>query len=394
MPLSKAPSTNAHLDRIDVLRAIAIILVFLFHAQIALYPEFKIRTYDQDGLIEASSNKELMLKYAPTAFGWSGVQLFLLISGFLIHLGYLRNEGVAVGDRNYSFLRFFSKRFWRIYPPYMIALLFFCFSIYGNHFFKEPEAGWSFVTHALLIHNLDDSTFFSINPSFWSIALEMQLYAVYPALLLIRKIMGINKTFVFTLVLAGSIMAYRNIFYPYTENPSFNTSVMSFWYIWCAGAFLAEHFHEGKRVFATNGSAVVSFLILFLAMTVSITWKPVAFLKTPLAVFAWLGFFEWFMHVKLPIGTMRSWPVRLLIGIGLSSYSIYLIHQPYLKELLFFFGRYDHAFALPLKVGVAFLVIALIGYSMFVLIEQPSIAYGAKLRNRRKQQVQRSMETD
>jgi len=379
-----APATNVHLDRIDVLRAIAIILVFLFHSQITFYPEFIGRNYDQDGLIEISTNKELVLHYAPTAFGWTGVQLFLLISGFLIHTGFLREDAAG---RNYSLRNFFSKRFWRIYPPYLLTLLFFCFAIYGSNYFLKDGASWSLISHVLLLHNLDDSTFYSINPSLWSIALEMQLYAVYPVLLLLRRTLGINKTFALTLALAFFLISYQLILQPNIATISLNASVFSFWYIWCAGAFLAEQFHKGKRIFPTNASAVGSFLILFVAMTLSITWKPVAFLKTPLAVFAWLAFFEWFMHVKLPAGALRSWPGRLLIGIGLSSYSIYLVHQPYLKELLFFFGRFGLPYSIPIKVGVAFLLIALISYSMFVLVEQPSIAYGAKLRNRRKDRI-------
>ncbi len=367
-----------HLNRIDILRAIAILLVFLHHAQLCLYPEYRYRTYDATGILELNSAADGLFLLSPVAFGWLGVHLFLLISGFLIHLGNL--QSTAQG-KSFSASTFFSKRFWRIYPPYLLVLFFFCFAVHGGRYLTQPDKIWDLVSHMFMVHNLGDTTFGSINPSFWSLALEVQLYLIYPLLLLFRRRWGMARTFQMTLALGAVLLSIKFAVAPLLNGLVYSTSVLALWYVWCAGAFLAERYHAGKRIFSSTRVAAGWMVGLFLATTLSVLLQATTFLVVPLAVFAWLAFFEWFLYVPLSDRAVASIPFRALSTVGLCSYSIYLIHQPYLRALLNFFGNYGYAPAATIiKVTVVFTLMFLLSYALYVLVEQPVIAFGRRLR--------------
>src|SRR5262249_57821933 len=90
---------------LDGVRGIAILLVMLFHFQ-GTRPHWipKVLTY-------------------PMILGWSGVDLFFVLSGFLI-------TGILVetrGAENY-FSSFYARRVLRILPLYLVAV-FLCFRV-------------------------------------------------------------------------------------------------------------------------------------------------------------------------------------------------------------------------------------------------------------------------
>jgi peptidoglycan/LPS O-acetylase OafA/YrhL len=103
------------------------------------------------------------------------VPLFFVISGFCIHYSFLRS-----GEFNGR--QFFWRRFWRIYPAYIVAVLIF--SITKPAAIWPPMSSLQVVSHVLFFHNVTFETFFGINSSFWSIAVEVQLYLLFPVLLL------------------------------------------------------------------------------------------------------------------------------------------------------------------------------------------------------------------
>ncbi|WP_431214563.1 acyltransferase family protein [Puia sp. P3] len=148
--------TGASVNRfagLDHLRAPAIILVFIYHYGIFGHP---------DGLSFIGS------------FGWTGVDLFFVLSGFLIG-GQLfakmaRQENISYGE-------FYFKRFLRIVPAYLFILaLYLLFPGFKER--SELPPTWKFLTFTQnfgldIIHQGAFS-------HAWSLCIEEQFYLVLP----------------------------------------------------------------------------------------------------------------------------------------------------------------------------------------------------------------------
>ncbi|HLZ89419.1 MAG TPA: acyltransferase family protein, partial [Puia sp.] len=170
-----------HFRKIDFLRGIAILTVYQAHFIWYYFPGYA-------GMVGVDSghpaSKVLLLNLLPRTIGWGGVTIFILVSGFLLHLGYLRDP------ERFTLRGFYSRRFWRVYPPYLLVLLVFSLflekDLFGSRF------GWlTFFLHVFSLHNLFTRTYFSVNPTFWCLALEVQLYVLYAVFLYGRKRWGV-----------------------------------------------------------------------------------------------------------------------------------------------------------------------------------------------------------
>lgn len=344
-------------DKIDVLRGLAVLGVFCYHATIAVFGVFYIPV--NGWLMDFSDYplKRVLLNFQPAAFGSFGVELFLIISGFLIHSGYLRN--------GFNPLLFFNKRFWRIYPPYLLALLFFTVTL-------ALPGGWiNLMMHLTMTYNLHNAFFFGTNPSFWSLALEVQLYLLYPVFLLMRRKLGLWAYVVILLLHLGFIAGevWRGTTPLWLAN-----FVLKFWAVWVSGAFLAERYHAGKRLSRLQFRHLALIAIGLLAARA--VYFPVILLA--FTVFLCL-FMDWFLSATLP----KIAAFRFIVVLGLCSYSLYLFHQPFLPQVIGFFSlHYLNTPLVLLGTALAFGLFYGVSYVTYRAIELPSIRYGKYFYNR------------
>src|SRR4026208_957027 len=109
------PQANGRLQSIDALRGVAALGVVLYHAVMqtsSAVPANIIFHWPVRGLQFLSS------------FGYIGVFLFFVISGFCIHLQWAKTR--ANGQQpKIRFGSFWRRRFLRLYPPYLIAFALF-----------------------------------------------------------------------------------------------------------------------------------------------------------------------------------------------------------------------------------------------------------------------------
>jgi peptidoglycan/LPS O-acetylase OafA/YrhL len=152
------PVTKADYPMIELLRAIAALLVLVYH------------------VIEVSDFRSFPNTDPFRTFraGWIGVDLFLVISGYVI----VRSAVLDYGRQRAGFrTRFMIRRVARLLPLYVFTSLIFLFFIQPEMLLRKPSAlAFQAFTHLLFIHNWFVETHGSINGVTWTLALEMQFY--------------------------------------------------------------------------------------------------------------------------------------------------------------------------------------------------------------------------
>ncbi|MDB5088615.1 MAG: hypothetical protein JWR09_2609 [Mucilaginibacter sp.] len=349
-------------------------LVFLFHCHLAFFGSNN--TIKSSTLWASFDLKKAFILFSPTALGWTGVPLFFIISGFLIHLGFLRNK-VA-----FSASVFFSKRFWRIYPTYWLTLLLFiAIGIYIHAANAMPGFKDLFL-HVLTIYNFNDNYIYTINPSYWSLAAEVQLYLLYPVFLLIRRKLGIKYCFFVVLAISIGTLLLGQIFHNFGTTVVYSKLPLQFWFIWAAGAYYAEcYFSHGKPLIKKWNFAWV--LLSYCVLTLFTCFSFTNYFAFYPATITWLLVFDWI--ISSDVINIESAPSKLLVLTGLSSYSFYLIHQPYLYQMLGWFGGWTTSPYRFMSIVPVFMFLLLVSYFMYRLVEFPSMRIGNFLRKRSKQ---------
>jgi len=313
-------SGKKHLPKLDVLRGIAILSVFLIHFLWAVFDTDHLK-WNGVWLDLHGVNNNLFYWFYPFTFGWIGVPLFFVLSGFVIHLSYLNTTKFTISS-------FYWRRFWRIYPPYLLSLLFFIFFL-NLHIFSNKSDFFEVLSHVLVIHNLHEISFFGINSSYWSLANEMQFYLLYPLLLIFRQKVSIKKTLLFTILLslALSIAAAFHTNWDFDPNKFIWWSTPITLFDWVLGVYVAEQYFLGKRAFSLSYAAIFSLVLVFFLFSF---YKPTWVVSFSLASFIWAMLLERYLHSEHKISRIEA----IFIPLGLCSYSFYLWHLPLLRPII------------------------------------------------------------
>lgn len=154
--------TASRTHSLDLLRATAIVLVFAYH--------YKVFVSGQNTFGWASQ------------VGWVGVDLFFVLSGYLI--GHQLFAGLRRGER-LSLGAFYARRALRTWPAFwfVLALYFLLPDQLGG---REPPALWRFLTFTQN-YQLQPGTAFS---HAWSLCIEEQFYLVLPLVILLACRLG------------------------------------------------------------------------------------------------------------------------------------------------------------------------------------------------------------
>jgi peptidoglycan/LPS O-acetylase OafA/YrhL len=177
MPIAKVPSIgdkeHHKLLGLDHLRAFAILYVILFHYQFFGHPAW-VKTI--------------------AGFGWSGVDLFFVLSGFLIS-GQLFAT-IAKG-KQISLSEFFIKRFFRIIPPFLfVVFLYAAFPVLREWGHLSPI--WRYLNFTLNF-GLDLRRYGTFSHA-WSLCVEEQFYFFLPLLFVLFSYFKIGSKAIYLLV--------------------------------------------------------------------------------------------------------------------------------------------------------------------------------------------------
>jgi peptidoglycan/LPS O-acetylase OafA/YrhL len=355
-PGSTNPINDWH-DGLEVLRGIAAMLVVLFHCT-GLLP------WDVKGT-----------PLAVFGVGWTGVDLFFVISGYVITASAWRQKESPAYARN-----FWRTRFARILPLYYVTSIIYLL-LNGSQAI-EKDTTLQVVSHLLLFHNLFQETAFSINGVTWSLGVEMQFYLI--AFLVVPSIAVASRRALvlgFIALLAG-VLIYRltawhwlradgasdaAISHALSQVPSLIDSFALGGLICLFGAPKPNRIRCLGLVFA----AAVSFIAISVVYTnfAARYWSlwPMAILfRTFVAAFAGIALCA---ALSSRPQANSAW-YRPMLRMGKISYGIYLWHL----IVLYFVQRH-----VPLKGTAAVLVIVattlLLAEITYRLVERPAMQW-------------------
>jgi peptidoglycan/LPS O-acetylase OafA/YrhL len=328
--MSSPPISSTRLRGIDALRGAAALGIVFYHAV----------EQGKHALPNNLFQYPARLVQFASSFGYIGVFLFFVISGFCIHLQWARAKAADV-EPEIRFGSFWKRRIRRLYPPYLITLLLFLLltaatvGIDVTRFFL-----YDLGMHLLMLHNLDPHTSYTINGVFWTLAVEEQLYLAYFLLLFIRVRWGWGVTLSVCLLARLAWMGLSHIVWLKTGfGIPVPEAAASHWFTWALGALGVETFFGMTTLRGWSRDLRLATVLIIVASALS-TYLPSIPKDTLLHDTSWflihplwgLGFF---IVVNRTVLAEQSWLrratlpslVSIFSALGIFSYSIYLTHE-------------------------------------------------------------------
>lgn len=319
---------SKRIEVLDFLRGIASLAVSLFHFANILRP----------GLLKSVGS-----------YGYLGVEVFFVISGFVIPYSLYRG-----GYKLPQYGKFVLKRIIRLDPPYLVTIILILALGYLSLILPYAKMGEFHATATqILLHLGYLNTFFQyewLNDVFWTLAIEFQYYLLiglaYPLLTSRKTALRIGA-----MALLGALAFV------------ISSPVFVFYYIFLFLMGISTfQFRTGLIDKKQYALLVVIFIICCLVRT-----DVVITLAGTLAVLAIL-----FLRVKN----------RLFDFLGKISYSLYLLHSPVGRRALNIGVRLSGAQS---EIAKILLIIWAIGFSIFSaylmyrFVERPSQELSASL---------------
>ncbi len=316
----------------------------------------------------------LPAKYLPS--GHLGVDIFFVISGFVITASLLSHTHTALGK---LYRDFFSRRIKRLLPALIVIVGFTSSYV----LLKDPFPDESLRTGLSSLFGLSNITlyfdqldYFAASSKFnafahtWSLGVEEQFYLFFPLLLWLGMFHRSNsiQTRRYVIIAAGisacSLLAYILV-HRIEESAAFFLAPMRLWEL---GAGSLAYIYYQSKIYKPLDKTLKKISPILLLLLVAVLFAPSQY-----AVLATIGMTLLTSCLLLcPLGgiTQQLLSNSLFVFIGQISYSLYLWHWPVITHRAFGLGGWFDTTA-----GIVTLMLALASASYFFL-EKP-------LRNRK-----------
>ena len=366
-------SSKEFIAVVDGLRFPAILLVVLFHINGYLLVKSENAVFSQNSLL-GNRPPEIF------NYGNQGVQLFFVISGFILALPWMRFY-LGLSDQKMSLRQYFLRRLSRLEPPYILSLvIFFLLIVFvvGSQF-SLGTLIFSFFASVFYVHNfIFPGQPPILNNVAWSLEVEVQFYILAP--LFVRLVCRIgNKSarriLLLTLVVVFSVFGWLiEVFWAIKV-----VSLASYLQYFSAGILLCDWYllkkndekHEKNiLVFLLGGGLMMTIIGFQLAKSPDLIGRIVS----PLLI---LSFYTVVFH---NVWWRKIFSFKPLTLIGGMCYTIYLLHYQIISAV----GRISVARLQTANFDVFYLTQTLIFLSAvlsvsaiyFLLVEKPCMEKG------------------
>ncbi len=340
-------SPSGRLASLDIGRMAACWYVMLFHASM-----------------------DVRAQNAVLGYGFSGVQFFMMLSGYVLARPYLEVRP----ERPLSVSRYALGRVTRILPPYyVVVLLAGALTFLGHGSSATPvsraDLPWHVFAHLAFVHTFFADTFNSLVSVLWSLGLEWQYYVLFPVLVVAfrarRPLIVMAGAIVLTVLTRHALAAglpdrgylLRGLcFARLTE--------------FAAGVALAALLGLGWSKGRVLAFAVVLGGLGLASATRGLLYLEFGIQGVVLIIFAALRLFG--------PAVARGPGTRFLQFLGEASYSTYLVHTLAGKTMLAGLG---HLPALGSGARIALYALAgqLAGIAFYSYVEKPTTRWAARL---------------
>lgn len=340
--MSSTPQPAQRLDFIDAMRGFAALWVFFYHIWNYFNP------WGSSQVSPVAWDPAKPWYYYPLFFlfqyGYYGVTIFFVISGFCIHLPQARRHA-QTGNDGLKLEPFFQRRFWRLYPAYFAGLFVASLSLAALRIMEYRAKGWPlplpdrfweqvFGVSEIGYNGLFLLPFFEkakdLNSVLWTLVFEVQFYLLYPLLLwLIRRIGLVPMGLLLLLAEVLLVPSPKNEITYQEHNPWFYFFLAKYfeWFLGVAAAELIV-----RRQTLMPRFALLLCFLTGIAFSLSCIFVPVLWPYRDIGV-ATTTFLS--LLIVLPgDSTTNRKPglmMRWFVWVGLFSYSLYLLHIPLLR---------------------------------------------------------------
>ncbi|MCL2777908.1 MAG: acyltransferase [Polyangiaceae bacterium] len=371
-PSAKAALAGADaraIPTLDGMRGIAVLLVLVFHFAWTFPGEdpTKVRTF-----LEQVAMRTHDLLWS----GWTGVDLFFVLSGYLITRGLVAPSKKPLGTR---LKMFWMRRVLRIFPLYYAFIIVGTIAglAVGSRWIPGP-AYWLYMQNYALVFDLDILRW---TAHFWSLAIEEQFYFVWPIVALMisrRRLIPTIMVLVPGVVLLRALLIFRGMQIP------------------GIGSLFTDDYIIARFVYRATFTRADGLLLgAFTAVTqrevnhpVSIAWRR---LRTPIFIVAALGlvvlyalghglrdedrrmmgvgYFTLALFFASSVSlcadaviserTRKALSWTPLVSCGKVSYGMYIFHWPLVVWLVPWLTRMQAGMSIPLQMALDFCVIAI-----------------------------------
>jgi peptidoglycan/LPS O-acetylase OafA/YrhL len=324
---------DAHVPALDGVRGLAIALVFVRH--LSLVPWFRLSSSAADRAVGGVAGA-----------GWIGVDLFFVLSGFLI-TGVLLSDRDRTAPMSAKLGRFYWRRTLRIMPLYYVACAVLFFVVPALPYFRaQPEIAmlrqsepWYWLYGVNLLDVIHGGTWTPFNTGhFWSLAVEEQFYLVWPLVVLAAS----RKTLVRVvagLIVAGPLVRLACLALMPVAGPSAAyTLSLARIDVLGVGALLALMYRGDRSWWARvqalapwcGAAAFAAFVLIAVTRGVDASHDPVmqtiGYSAVALAMGSLVASLLRIDRSTVPLGRLFS--ARSLRTLGKYSYCLYIVHYP------------------------------------------------------------------
>ncbi|HSH84505.1 MAG TPA: acyltransferase [Guyparkeria sp.] len=363
-----------HYRALTGIRGWAALWVLLYHAWVAVVPR-RINLPLGDWTLDLTPFFSV---------GWAGVPIFFVLSGFLLAMPFAAWQA---GDRERPALgRYFFRRVARVFPAYyvqLLLLLLLALVVDGKIPLNDLGAAWR---HLLMLFMPPPLGTKPINLVWWTLPIEFSFYLVLP---LLAFLLRPGRWWLLLATVVGAMLLWRSISVSLLPADVVLVSQMAYQLPGSLDSFGLGMLGAALYVNRTRlglgqlsvfhlGAITISALLVVVA---AMYWMHIQYLDYwthSLIFYTWTPLFGTAIAALLFASVsgcrLANWLFgnRVMIFMGLISYSVYLWHYPAIGWLMKsdFILSYE-GYQLPRLLGVLLLITVLLASLSYAFVERP-----------------------